>query len=196
MTVFAVLFTHRLGPQVVVTVFPRLGRYIEDHLGHAQPVDRQLVNLLLQITPLVQVVGSWLAADHPQLLPQGNGGRAEFEIVVALDQLPILGTSIGFGRLVMKDDDVADFLCQLFVEVLLLGLLLKMTESLVEEDRLLAQLPGQLSLQLVPRVQVANVLPHQVIEDIEVGRVQIVRALQAIEEVILTRACLEVIFAG
>ena len=46
----------------------------------------------------------------------------------------------------MQHDDIADLLRQLLGQILNLGLLLKMVQTLVEENGLLAQLLGQLSL--------------------------------------------------
>ena len=53
------------------------------------------------------------AADHLELLLQGNGRRTELELVVSLNQLPVLRAYVGFRRFVVKDDNIADLFSQL-----------------------------------------------------------------------------------
>ena len=74
------------------------------------------------------------AADHLELLLKGNGRRTELELVVSLDQLPILRAYVGFRRFVVKDDNIADLLSQLLFQVFHLCFLLKIVEALVQED--------------------------------------------------------------
>ena len=55
------------------------------------------------------------AADHLELLLKGNGRRTELELVVSLDQLPVLRAHVSFRRLVVKDNNIADLLRQLLL---------------------------------------------------------------------------------